>query len=123
MYTWILFASVSSYYMSVLVNKLKNEHPTYWLLFFYVDVVPVPITHNVIYVSQSTHITCAASSKQVCVCVYVCCLVEYNSGYTIEAYSNCTFKLIRKQHNMHLICSQRTKTETIPKKNTANVKC
>lgn len=48
--------------------------------FFYVDAVPVPITHNVIYVSQSTRITCALSGicmepipmpRRACICVGV----------------------------------------------------
>lgn len=120
----ILGFYLRQFHLIIWVRSWTSQRMNILDTFFYVDVVPVPITHNVIYVSQSTHITCAANSKQVCVYVCVCCLVEYNSGYTIEAYSNCTFKIIRKQHNMHLICSQRKqKTPTKPKRYTVNVKC
>lgn len=108
-YTWILFALVSSYYECASVCVYLCERR-----FFYVDVVPVPITYNVIYVSQSTHFTFALLETRVFADIYIDCSSGGDDGSVYmgmwicwcatlwlydQAYCNCTFKLIRKQQH------------------------
>lgn len=86
-----------------------------------VDVMPVPITNNVIYVSQSTYFTCNIQLAN----TWICCQLPNDGVRDVSArrwlydqpYGDCTLKLMRAQQHAFELFKKQPANENSHQKN------